>query len=491
MKRQQKYTALAALAMLAAGFLPAYADTYTATNNSPTTSLDDALSLNDTNIYDGKPSSISASDNLELVSTASTANGGDKIFKTTGDFVANDVVFKSTVLGNNVWAYTLLTLKDGTTAKFNSLTYDGVKCETNNVGVALKLGSGTLDIANSIVFDRAAGGSEANLYFQDAASTLKVGGDIEIKSKGGNPQLNVSLESQNITVGGTLKMDSSSASKRIEIKGGDTGMTRNLTFGGWSVSANAGNTIRLGNAKVVNNLKFTNSAAYEFSGALLNETWNDDFKATKLNISMEATDAENGRQTMRFTDGSSLGVANMDNGKLGTVSVINGRLDLGLTSKIAGEKLAINGEKAVFSATGETEGDIGSVSFASFEGTKGTIVFDFAKDSCDFIKVEGAASAKSELTFLVNMTKSDFDSFLADGATELTYDIMSFQGDRAEFDPTIVCSDSALSGVLNYIPNGGTTTARLTITAAVPEPATVAAILGAAALAFAAYRRRK
>lgn len=490
MKRQQKYTALAAFAMLAAGFLPAYADTYTATNNSPTTSLDDALSLNDTSIYDGTPSSISASDNLELFSTASTADGGDKIFKTTGDFVANDVVFKSTVLGNNVWAYTLLTLKDGTTAKFNSLTYDGVKCETGNVGVALKLGSGTLDIANSIVFDRAAGGSEANLYFQDAASTLKVGGDIEIKSKGGNPQLNVSFESQNITVGGTLKMDSSSASKRIEIKGGDN-VTRNLTFGGWSVSANAGNTIRLGNAKVVNNLKFTNSAAYEFSGALLNNTWNDDFKATKLNISMEATDAENGRQTMRFTDGSSLGVENMDNGKLGTVSVVNGRLDLGLTSKIAGEKLAINGEKAVFSATSETEGDIGSVSFASFEGTKGTIVFDFAKDSCDFIKVEGAASAKSELTFLVNMTKSDFDSFLADGATELTYDIMSFQGDSADFAPTIVCSDTALRGVLNYIPNGGATTARLTITAAVPEPATVAAILGAAALAFAAYRRRK
>ena len=50
MKRQQKYTALAAFTMLAAGFLPAYADTYTATNNSPTTSLDDALSLNDTSI---------------------------------------------------------------------------------------------------------------------------------------------------------------------------------------------------------------------------------------------------------------------------------------------------------------------------------------------------------------------------------------------------------------------------------------------------------
>lgn len=66
MKRQQKYTALAAFAMLAAGFLPAYADTYTATNNSPTTLLDDALSLNDTSIYDGTPSSISASDNLEL-----------------------------------------------------------------------------------------------------------------------------------------------------------------------------------------------------------------------------------------------------------------------------------------------------------------------------------------------------------------------------------------------------------------------------------------
>lgn len=480
MKRQQKYTALAALAMLAAGFLPAYADTYTATNNSPTTSLDDALSLNDTNIYDGKPSSISASDNLELVSTAKQWT--DIIFKTTADITANDVVFKSTV-ESNVWSYTLLTLKDGTTAKFNSLTYDGIASTTGNPGVILNLGTGTLDITNSAIFDRASGDGEANLYFQGTASTLKVGGNVEIKSKGGNPQLNVEFQSKNTTVSGILKMDSSTASKRIQLGSGNT--ESNFSFGGWSISANAKNSIRLAGNNGINNLIFANSEAYEFSGALLNYK-----NESKLNISMEATDAENGRQTMRFTDGSSL-VANMDNGKLGTVSVVNGRLDLGLTSKIAGEKLAINGEKAVFSATSETEGDIGSVSFASFEGTKGTIVFDFAKDSCDFIKVEGAASAKSELTFLVNMTKSDFDSFLADGATELTYDIMSFQGDRTDFDPTIVCSDTALRGVLNYIPNGGATTARLTITAAVPEPAAVAAILGAAALAFAAYRRRK
>ena len=481
MKRQQKYTALAAFAMLAAGFLPAYADTYTATNDSPTTSLDDALSLNDTNIYDGKPSSISASDNLELVSTANAWN--DYIFKTTADFTANDVVFKSTV-GNNVWTYTLLTIKDGTTTKFNSLTYDGIKTQTGNPGVILNLGSGTLDITNSAIFDRASSDGEANLYFQGTASTLKVGGNVEIRSKGGNPQLNVQFQSKNTTVGGILKMDSSSASKRIQL--GSSNTESNFSFGGWSVSANAQNSIRLAGNNGINNLKFTNSEAYEFSGALLNSK-----NETKLNISMEAADAENGRQTMRFTDGSSLGVANMDNGKLGTVSVVNGRLDLGMTSKIAGEKLAINGEKAVFSATGETEGDIGSVSFAGFDGAKGTIVFDFAKDSCDFIKIEGAASAKSELTFLVNMTKSDFDSFLADGATELTYDIMSFQGDSTDFDPTIVCSDSALSAVLDFRADSGTTTAYLTITAAVPEPATVAAILGAVALAFVAYRRRK
>ena len=486
MKIQQKYTALAAFAMLAAGFLPAYAETYTATNDSPTTSLDDALSLNDTNIYDGKPSSISASDNLVLVSTANTQ--GDCLFKTTGDITANDVVFKSTVAKSGVWTYTLLTLADNTKATFNSLTYDEVESKTGNPGVEFKLGSGTLNVVDSILFRRAAGGGEAILYFYNPASTLNVGGNVELTSQGTGSQLNVRFESQNTTVGGILKMDTSTASKRIQL---GSSRTSNYTFGGWSVSYNAGNTLQLMGASGVNNLKFTNSAAYEYTGALLNETWSESFKSTKLNISMEAADAENGRQTMRLTDGSSFGIANMDVGKLGTVSVINGRLDLGLTSKIAGEKLAINGEKAVFSATGETEGDIGSVSFAGFDGAKGTIVFDFAKDSCDFIKIEGAASAKSELTFLVNMTKSDFDSFLADGATELTYDIMSFQGDSSDFDPTIVCSDSALSGVLNYISDNGTTTARLTITAAVPEPATVAAILGAAALAFAAYRRRK
>ena len=89
------------------------------------------------------------------------------------------------------------------------------------------------------------------------------------------------------------------------------------------------------------------------------------------------------------------------------------------------------------------------------------------------------------------MTKADFDSFLGEGETSLQYNIISFTTEGSSFDATtVICSDSQLKGKIDLFEAAGTTSVMLTI-AAVPEPATVAAILGAVALAFAAYRRRK
>ena len=89
------------------------------------------------------------------------------------------------------------------------------------------------------------------------------------------------------------------------------------------------------------------------------------------------------------------------------------------------------------------------------------------------------------------MTKADFDSFLGEGETSLQYKIISFTTEGSSFDATtVICSDSQLKGKIDLFEVAGTTSVMLTI-AAVPEPATVAAILGAVVLAFAAYRRRK
>lgn len=57
-------------------------------------------------------------------------------------------------------------------------------------------------------------------------------------------------------------------------------------------------------------------------------------------------------------------------------------------------------------------------------------------------------------------------------------------------DIQLLLRDDTLRAKLNSVQENGKTILSVSV-AAVPEPATVAAILGAAALAFAAIRRRK
>ena len=281
--------------------------------------------------------------------------------------------------------------------------------------------------------------------------------------------------------------------KRIQLDNGstaDTAKTYNRSFGGLSV--NNGGQLRIeGTANNTVNLTFTNSTEESYSGYLMTKTTSSN---NKINITMNAATAA-GKQTLRFTDvptETKFDGANYNNAAIDTVSVSNGTLSLGMNSAMTANKLVVNGEKAVFDITSaDGASEIGSATFGSFEGTKGAIAFDFAKDTNDFIDITGTANVSSDLAFIVNMTKADFDSFLGEGETSLQYNIISFTTDDSSFDATtVICSDSQLKGKIDLFKAAGTTSVMLTITA-VPEPATVAAILGAVALAFAAYRRRK
>ena len=150
--------------------------------------------------------------------------------------------------------------------------------------------------------------------------------------------------------------------------------------------------------------------------------------------------------------------------------VRGGRLDLGMYGGMKGGSLMIMGynnpSEAVFSATGTAaDTEIGRVTFDTMSFYRGTVFFDLAETDGDFIQVDGAmtkVAGASPLALELNVSAYDFTLKLQDGiAGKITI--------------------SELDGI-------STITANLSI---VPEPAAVAALIGAFAFCAAARRRRK
>ena len=537
MKLTQKSTTLAALAAMAAGITSAYADTLKVSYDP--TAQSESLDITDASIYESAPSEIKSTDDIEFTHT--TTIDGQYVSRISKDFTINNLTYNSKIVGG-IWAEKILSIGKDATANINSLN---INMDWENSGAGNTISSiqfndnSVLNIAKNVTYTdnrQNLGWGSINLNFENSVlGTLNVGGDIEFINKTNMSNIETSLNlknMRNVTIGGVIKSTGTTGNKKISLDAADWATGRdgydfNRSFGG--IEADSKGIIQLNatTAASKTNLTFTNSGKNEFVGALITRQLDNITKENgtttinsrgavtdnKLNITMNATDAKNGNQILRFGDFTNslydtntnnsgtyevYGVTTANN-SIATVTVVSGRLDLGMASAMKGEKLVLasssSAANAVFSATGTTAGsEIGKVTFGEFQGSNGTIAFDFAKDSNDFIAIEGAATA-ADLTFFINMTKSEFDSYLSESATELNYDIMSFQTEDSSFNtPTLSFADSQLTGSLSLDADDSTgiTTVKLTITtAAVPEPATVAAILGVAALAFAAYRRRK
>ena len=487
MKKTLKYTTLAALAAFAAGAIPAYAETLSLDYTK--TSSGSSQDITVPSIYTPEVTGITASDDLDLTYTVE----GGTVFNTTKNFTVNDVTVSATTSGK-VWGHEFLRIGQDTTTTFNSLNYT-LNAWGENPATTIYLNEGsTFTVNKDIIYKAAAAQNEINFFFMGTAnSTLNVGGKIELLApEKTTTNLNLQFNSYNVNIGGVIKLNNDAYMKRIQLDNGatdGTARTYNRSFGGLSVNKN-GQLRIVGKANNTVNLTFTNSTEESYSGYLMTKA---DSTGNKFNITMNAATAA-GKQTLRFADvptDTKFDGANYNNAAIDTVSVSNGTLSLGMNSKMSANKLIVNGEKAVFDITSaDGTSEIGRATFGSFEGTKGAITFDIA-ESNDFLDITGTANVSSDFAFIVNMTKADFDSFLGEGETSLQYNIISFTTEGSSFDATtVICSDSSLKGKIDLIDIAGTTSVMLTI-AAVPEPATVAAILGAVVLAFAAYRRRK
>lgn len=269
-----------------------------------------------------------------------------------------------------------------------------------------------------------------------------------------------------------------------------------------------GNGISKGNLYITSRsaaeatILFTNSKSYEFEGTFRSDP---NYEA-KLNFTMMANDAKNGRQILRFYKGGTgwpNGYAVTDN-NINNVEISAGRMDIGMEEGMKANGLYLasytgNSSDAVFSATGRNLGtEVGKVEFDTMSFSKGTIVFDILELENDFIKINNGVTCtpgSSELVFDINITKSDLEIYLnVLGAEILERDLMEFKTSDSNIvaDNIIVKTQDGIDGKISFIENleSGLTTIQIGLTV-VPEPATWAAIFGAVALLVAVAKRRK
>lgn len=232
-----------------------------------------------------------------------------------------------------------------------------------------------------------------------------------------------------------------------------------------------GNGISKGNLYITSRspaeatILFTNSKSYEFEGTYRSDP---NYEA-KLNLTMMANDAKNGRQILRFTKGGTgwpNGYTVTDN-NINNVEISKGRMDIGMEEGEEGEEglkgndlylasYSGNSADAVFSATGTSLGsEVGKVVFDTMSFYKGTIVFDILELENDFIKINNGVTCtpgSSELVFDINITKSDLEIYLGVlGVEILERDLMEFKTSDSNIvaDDIIVKTQDGIDGKIS------------------------------------------
>ena len=402
--------------------------------------------------------------------------GNDSVLRTSGDFVMSFTLLNdpSVTTGDqitrriNMWERSSVQI--GGDWIINSNRNDS----KNYLSLMINDSEGLPDGVNFQVDGNVVSAGASTLIFTTNNKSFTVGGSMNLNGSQWN-----------------ILRDNSRSDTFIRSVGGISGNARlNITKEAW---------VTVGSRTV--DLVLTNKSAFDMTTSFATPENNDD----KLNITMTASDARNGRQALRFgaigdwCNGMQVFDANINN-----VEVNSGRLDIGMHGGMKGANLGIygysgNAADAVFSAAGSLSGmDIGRVQFDSMSFYEGTIVFDLGEVENDFIQINGGvtkSSAGSQITFDMNITKDDLQMYLeALGAETMEWDLMSFKTDDSDFALTdiILKTQAGIDGELSFLADdsSGLTTVQLSL-GVIPEPAAIAAIIGAIALSLAAWRRRK
>lgn len=247
--------------------------------------------------------------------------------------------------------------------------------------------------------------------------------------------------------------------------------------------SNAGNS---GSTKIV----FSNSSDAKFKGVICDD-WGSKSNNT-ISIVMDGS----AKQTLILT-GTEQGTVwtRDDKSQVGT-TIKNGTLAISTRTDSGSTQLAkiqLDGGKLAVAES--VNGGKGSLSTTGINWNGGKIALELNNanlSAANIVSESGILQGEAE-KFIFELDLSAFEADKVFNGDEFQL-ISSSSGDfgyKDKYDATFIYNGKELGDSLAYEFFVLNNTLGVKLTGTVPEPATVAAILGAAALAFAAYRRRK
>lgn len=335
-------------------------------------------------------------------------------------------------------------------ATFDNFTWKTTSAAWWGSFIKIKTGS-TLTIRNDLTL----GNSASNAYFISFISdndinymgNLRIEGDINYYANGSNSSNALWTGLNSLTVKGAVSMIN---------QNGDIGKweieNNNTTIGGLSGADTSNNKIVLRKDTAIT---FTNSADY---------SWNGSINSRKFDIAMD--DSATGKQTIKLTDGA---INNL---------TLNGGKFVLASAKATTGTLYLNG--GYFGVADST------TVINSAQWNSGGLLFDMnALENNYKISVAGEFSKIGDGQVEIN-----FDGL--DGAEYIgyTFDLIS-AGSLADFNTGDADADFTAVNLTNALAKFAWNDKTLSVTfEQIPEPATIAALFGAAALFFAIRRKR-
>lgn len=455
---------------------------------------------------------------IPSVDSGTNPYNSKEITKFVEDLTANNFTFNID-FGNNLWNVPVLNVLDNKTVSLNSVSYNIIDSKTSHPINGIKVNEGGLFEVEGdlVVSDKRTTKSwyQTRLNFSGPGN-VNINGNLTISSEMetmyGNDLNGVKLELSEIdsfTVGGVVTLKSEWKDKKWIRLNSNARNVFKRSFGGLNVDS--GGVIELdGQDKVTTTtLTFTNSGRNEFNGSLATriKVERTDGKITswgnvvdnKLNITMDASDPQNGHQVLRFSE-----IGDYENetwinyaftsgaNSLNEIVVKNGRLDIAMYDGMKASSLSMEG--GVFSAAGDNfNPEMGKVVFDKIVFSGGTIYFDIFEEGNDSLQIDGSiekASDSSKLTLEMSVDEYDLREWLG-GEASKSVKLITFSSEGSNVtkgDFSLKLHDG-VSGEIFMDEADGMISLSVNL-GVVPEPEAVASVLAALAIIAACFRKR-
>lgn len=340
-------------------------------------------------------------------------------------------------------------------------------------------GVGEVVVKGNIISQLASDGSAGEALFGEGKilKSLTVGGNIELEGS------RLRFHAQNVNVSGVVNFKGDISNTQLNLAygsmsgqsvsisfGGLNGINKEIKFGGTSTSLVENTTITL---------RFTNSGTSSFSGKFAyDEGGNGTLQNNTYNLVMDGTST--GVQYYQDTGETfSFDNVTVKSGKLNYYSEVGKPL-----ISLEGGTLSpatVTGEIAILKAEAINWSN-GKISFDLVEDNSASdkIVLDYALTKTSF----SVPGGKREIELIFD--PYDIAAWIASGEEKRTYTLIEYASTDFKNGDIVF---SQIDGI-NIDYNFGDKALTVTLSK-VPEPATIAAIFGACALAMAAFRRRR